>query len=573
MAVGIVTYRYAAEEMRVLKVSVLLPEKATFAQDSFPAVSPDGRRLAFAATADGKTSLWVRDLDSLASRPLAGTEGANGPFWSPDSRFLAFFAGRKLKKIDAVGGPALTLCDAANARGGSWSNAGVIVFTPNTAGGLFRVPEAGGSAVPLTGPDQALGENSHRWPWFLPDGRHFLYTARNSDSEKSAVYVADLDSKDRRRVLSANSNAVYAPPGYLLFVRERTLMAQPFDAAKTQTTGDPFPVAEQVDYIDVVIQGQFSSSRNGVLAYTSGALVARSPEQLTWFDRSGKALGTLGEAGGPEWAAISRDGNNVAVSRLDRQTSVRNLWLHDLTRGSASRFTFGLQDVSPIWSPDDSHIAFTSFHDGVPMLYQKATRSAAYEEVLDKTPGSRPLDWSRDGRYIIEGLNDPKTKNDIWVLPLFGNRKPFPYLRGDFNESFARLSPNGHWLAYQSDETKQNEVYVTGFPAPGGKLQISTNGGDRPVWSHDGKELFFIAADGKMMAVETASDGAKLSAGSPKPLFDAHIARPIGPNRNSGNGYDVARDGRFLIPIPVAGEEFASVPMTVVVNWTAGLKR
>jgi Tol biopolymer transport system component/predicted Ser/Thr protein kinase len=560
LALGVTYFGRTPERPRVLKLSVLPPEKATFSTTGVPAVSPDGRRLAFAATVDGKTSLWVRDLDSLTARPLAGTEGTGLPFWSPDSRFIAFFAGGKLKKIDVSGGPALTLCEAGNARGGSWSNTDVIVFTPNLASGLFRVPVTGGNATPVTAPDQALGETSHRWPWFLPDGRHFLYTARNDDPEKTTVYVADLDSKNRRRVLAANSNAVYSPPGYLLFVRERTLMAQPFDAVKAQTTGDPFPIAEQVDYLDVSIAGRFAVSQNGVLAYTSG--VVRSVQRLTWFDRFGKVAGTVGEPGDLNWPAISPDGNTVVVARRDPQTGVINLWLHDPARGTASRFTFNSgEDRVPVWSPDGSHIAFSSIRDGFLKLYQKATSGVAQDEALDKAQPRDPSDWSRDGHYIIEVARDPGTKADIWVLPLFGDRKPFPFLQTEFNEVGAKLSPNGQWLAYQSDETRRNEVYVQTFPTPGRRVQVSTNGGSSPVWSRDGKELFFIGADQKMMAVEVKNGG---KFGVPRALFDTRLGGlPF--------AFDVSKDGRFLIPTLV--EQAASVPMTVVVDWTAGLKK
>ena len=439
------------------------------------------------------------------------------------------------------------------------------MFAPTTTGGLFRVPAAGGAATPVTTLDQASGETSHRFPWFLPDGRHFLYLDRNADRDKSGVYVADLGSNTRRRVLDAPSNAVYSPPGYLLFLREQTLMAQPFDASNIQSTGGAVPIAERVDSVTKFTygQGQFSASQNGVLAYTSGG--AGQDRQLTWFDRSGKVVGTIGTPGDVSVPAISSDGTEVAFSRFDTQTSFYDLWLYDLARGSTSRFTFNSKsNTFPVWSPDGSHIVFQSTRDGVPNLYQKATSGTAQDEPLDRAArDTRPMDWSRDSRYIIEEIRDAKSYN-IWVLPLFGDRKPFPYLQNDFNERFAKLSPNGQWLAYVSDETKRNEVYVQSFSGTpsgaGGKWQVSTSGGNYPVWSRDGKELFFIGSDQKLMAVEVNS-GAKFEAGVPKPLFETRGA----------TSFDVSKDGRFLIATQT--EQSASTPITVVVNWMAGLKK
>jgi Tol biopolymer transport system component/predicted Ser/Thr protein kinase len=568
LALGYVAYKHVTEEARVLRFAVLPPEKTSFTGTA--AVSPDGRRLAFIATLDGKDSLWVRDLDSLVALPLTGTDGASYPFWSPDSRVIGFFANGKLKRIDASGGPALTLSDAPGPRGGSWSKNDVIVFTPNFTTGLSRVPAAGGSTTPATDLDSAASENAHRMPWFLPDGRHFLFTARNNDREKSAVYVGDLESKIRKRVLIATSNAMYVPAGYLLFLRERTLMAQPFDAGKAQTTGDAVPIAEQVGYDSLNLVGRFSASQNNVLVYTSGdAFIGGA--QLTWFDRSGKATGTVGIPGLIQWASISPDGKTVAADRIDSQTQFFDLWLHDLTRGTASRFTFSSKtNQYPVWSPDGSHIAFTSNRgrSGIGGVFQKASSGSVQVEALDETAYSkRADDWSRDGRYLIEesppGAGGSNTGSDIWVLPLFGDRKPFPYLQTEFNERFAKLSPDGRWLAYASDETKRLEIYVQTFPTPGGKWQVSTNGGDRPVWSRDGKELFYIGADQKMMVVDVTG-GAKFEAGAPKPLFDAHLA--------TGNTwFDVSKDGRFLIPAGL--EHSTSVPMTVAINWAARLKK
>jgi Tol biopolymer transport system component/predicted Ser/Thr protein kinase len=574
VALGVAEYRHAAEEKpRVLRFTVPPPGKTTFEVvnnviSSVPALSPDGRHLAFVANEDGRNSLWVRDLDSMAARALPGTDGALDPFWSPDSRVIAFFAGGKLKKIEVAGGPSVTVCDTLeNPRGGSWNQADFIVFASQSFSGLSRVAAAGGTATPLTQLDQTVPENSHRFPWFLPDGRHFLYLARSgTDPGKDAVYLGDLNSKTRQRVAAVSSNAVYVP-GYLLFLREQTLMAQPFDAAKARTTGDAVPIADQVDYIFSNRQAEFSASQNGVLAYTSGA--SGATYQLTWMDRSGKVLGTLGAPGGFSRPAISPDGNTVAVDRRDPGSGLTDVWLYDMMHGTNSRFTLGPQlgpqiNDAPVWSPDGGHIAFRANRDGVSNVYRRATTGAAQEEALDKAPRAKfPTDWSRDGRYIVEEmLAASSTLDDIWVFPLFGDRKPFPYLQTEFNERFAKLSPNGQWLAYQSDESRRYETYVQTFPKPGGKWQVSTNGGERPVWSRDGKELFYLSADGKMMAVEIKG-GQNFERGAPKPLFDVRL--------NAEAWFDVGKDGRFLVPVQI--EQAASAPMTVVVNWTAGLKK
>lgn len=550
------------EEPRVLKMSLLPPEKSALLGD-IPAVSPDGQRVAFAASLEGKASLWVRDLGSLEARALPGTEGASLPFWSPDSRFLGFFANGKLKKTEVAGGPVQTLCDAPAGRGGTWNRNDVIVFAPELLGGLFRVPAAGGTPVPVT----ALSEQEpwDRYPCFLPDGRHFIYDAYDQSRKAYIVYVADLESKTRRALMPAASNVVYAWPGYLLFLRDLTLMAQPFDAAKLQTTGDAVPVAEHIGYTAIDVRAFFSSSQNGVLAYhSSGALGMAINSQLTWFDRFGKVTGTIGAPGGLTGAAISPNGNSVATSRLDPQTGVFDIWLYDLARGTNSRFTSNSPyNTNPVWSPDGSHVAF---FDGT-FVNQRTTNGAGQDEILDRSTRLKTsVDWSKDGRYIIEQARaDSKTGSDIWVLPLFGDKKPFPYLQTNANEASAKLSPNGQWLAYQSDESKRNEIYVTSFPQPGGKLQISTSGGSFPVWSRDGKELFYVSADGKMTAVAVKT-GPKFDAGVPKPLFEVRTDLAA-----FGSVYDVSNDGRFLIPVPV--DQGATTPITVVVNWQAGLKK
>ncbi|HYL35145.1 MAG TPA: protein kinase [Bryobacteraceae bacterium] len=568
LGLGYLAYRHVTEETRVLRLTVLPPEKATADME---AVSPDGRRIVFVGMQEGRSELWVRELDSLSVRLLVGTEDATYPFWSPDSRAIGFFQAGKLKRIDAAGGPALTLCDAGNGRNGSWNRNGIIVFTPNVGSGIYRVAAAGGEATPVTALDRALGENAHRMPWFLPDGHHFLYTARNNDPDKNAIYVADLNSKDRKKILAASSNAVYASPGYLLFLRGATLMAQPFDASSAQTKGDAVPIAEQIRFDSLNLMGRFSVSQNGVLAYSSGSMTsgftggAVGGVQLTWFDRSGKVTGTVSQPGLIARPSISPDGRTVAFDRVD-QSGHTDIWLFDLARGTESRFTFDSPASQyPIWSPDGSRIAYSSARLGLPgVVLQKPVSGAGESEILDKSIlNARPMDWSRDGRYVFAHALDPKTNIDIWVLPQFGDRKAFSYLHTEFNEQWEKLSPNGQWLAYQSDETRRNEIYVQTFPKPEGKWQVSTDGGSRPLWSRDGKELFFIDPRRRMMAVEIQG-GAKFQAGGPKVLFDTRLA-------GGTTVFDVSKDGRFLVPVQV--EDTAAEPISVVINWTAGLKK
>ncbi|MBV8903133.1 MAG: PD40 domain-containing protein, partial [Acidobacteriia bacterium] len=567
LGLGYVAYRHTREEApRVARFSVLPPEKASLNAGSIPQISPDGRRIVMTASIDGQASasLWLRDLDALNGRILPETSGASYPFWSPDSRWVGFFADNKLKKIDVTGGTALTLCDAAGPRGGTWNQDDVIVYG-HYEGGLFRVPAAGGTPVALTEPDPAAGEFSHRYPWFLPNGHHLLYTARTGGLQKTRIYVESIDAKPgaktRKQIGAADSNAVYES-GYLLFVRERTLMAQPFDTSKIETTGDAVPIAEQVDYFFNNGLSHFSVSKNGTLVYISGA-GSGNKKQLTWFDRNGKSGRTVGMPADISSARISPDGSTVATAPAE-PTGGHDIWLHDLARGTDTRFTFGPGVTAyPVWSGDGSRIAFTAGGPTGGRRYAKASNGIGAAEEMDRDPrASRIDDWSRDGRYVIEDLIDPKTRSDVWVIPQFGDKKPFPYLNSEYVESNARLSPNGEWLAYMSDESRRPEVYVQNFPEHGGKWQISTNGGYFPVWSRDGRELYFIGYDRKLMAVEVKGDGKSFQASVPKPLFEmAALAQ-----------FDVSKDGRFLIQVPLQ-QAVTNVPLTVVLNWQAGLKR
>ena len=517
--------RRPAEERHVFKLQIQPPAKSELIS-SPPAISPDGRRITFVAVTEGDHRLWVRDLDSLESRLLPGAAGAGLPFWSPDSRTIGFFAGGYLKKIDAAGGPASSLCDAPGGHGGTWNRNGVIVFSPGFGTALFRVSSSGGKSVPLTTIDQAGGEAANIYPWFLPDGRHVLYLAVNTDRAKQGIRIADLDSTERRRILPSISNAAYAPPGFLVFARERTLMAMPFDAATAQATGEAFPIAENADnyFSSSNSRALFSVSSNGVLVYTTGGLVGGI--QLIWFDRSGKQVGTVGPPGQVNWPSISPDEKTVAVTRDDPQNGASDVWLYDLARGSSSRLTSHPKGSSmfPLWSPDGGYVGYSTDWDGERKLYRKAASGAGAEEVLyAPRPGIRADDWSRDGRYLVGEQGNAAGGGNLWVFPLFGDRKQYQFLRSEFYESRARISPDSRWLDYTSDRTGRYEVYITSFPTAGAQTQVSTGGGVSPVWSRDGKELFYLANPRQVMAVAIRA-GSHIEAGIPKLLFEANFA-------------------------------------------------
>jgi Tol biopolymer transport system component len=578
--VGFLHFRERPPEVQPIRFTLPPPEKTTFGDAM--ALSPDGTRLALIVKSEGKQSLWIRRLDSITAQPLAGSDGADYPFWSPDGRFIAFFADRKLMKIEASGGPATTLCDAPNGRRGAWNREGVIIFPPlaggsDTGGVLHRVSAEGGPSTPITALDQSRKEDAHRHPQFLPDGRHFLYYAQSlSKRENDSIYVDSLDSKpgsnNRKSLLKSNWMPAYVPAiggrgGYLLFIREGTLLAQRFNPDRLELSGEPVPVAERVTDPDPSGFAFYSVSMNGVLAHWTTGSVGT---QLVWFDRTGKQLGTVGEAGsyltGP---TFSPDQRRLVIERRNKAAGNSDLWLFDLSRKTASRFTFDPgMSRGGIWSPDGSRIVFNSNREGAFNLYEKAASGIGGEEqILKANSNAFPYDWSRDGRFIVYGELDPKTKGDIWVLPLEGDRKPFPFAQTAFDEGAAALSPDGRWLAYTSDESGKSEVYVrtfTGKPetaARGGKWLVSTNGGLLPIWRRDGRELYYIGDDLKIMAVDVKS-GPIFEAGTGLALFQAL----------ANNGLDVTADGqRFLLNAQIAGQRSETV--NVVLNWQAALKR
>jgi Tol biopolymer transport system component len=526
------------------------------------AVSPDGHLVAFLATsADGKSLLWVRSLDTLAAQALTGTEGAVRPFWSPDSRFLGFFAEGKLKKIEVSGGPPIALCDAPNDRGGTWSRDGMIVFAPAYPSALQKVSASGGvpTAATMLGP----GDFAQVRPFFLPDGRHFLYGVVTATSRVGGpIYLASLDSTEQRLLLKSDSNNVVYTQGYLLFLRETTLMAQPFDARRLLLTGEAFPIAEQIQTQGNPPSGVFSASANGVLAYQTGTGAAGS--QLVWIDRTGKRFGILGDSAAYGDLALSADGKRASVNILSQGGKGEDIWLYDVARGLRTRFTFGWDQLTSLWSPDGSRVVVNSRRKGHLDLYQKDASGAGTEEVLlEDNIDKYPQSWSPDGRFIL--YVGQASRNTLFVLPLSGDRKPVPFLNTQFNERPGQFSPDGRWVVYSSDESGRYEIYVAPFPGPGGKWQILTGGGLWPRWRHDGSEIFYLAPDNKLMAVAVNGKGPTFEVGEVKPLFQTRAT-------GTRYSYDVSPDGqRFLIN--TAPEQAASAPFTVVLNWTAALKK
>jgi Tol biopolymer transport system component len=517
----------------------------------------------------------LRRLDATSAQPLAGTDGAGSPFWSPDSRSVGFFAGGKLKRLDIGGGSPQTLADAVN-RGGAWSPDGTILFARTTASPLFRISASGGEPVAVTKLDK---QGSHRFPQFLPGGRQFLFYAQGTP-ETAGIYLGSLGSSETKRLAAADTAGVYAPNGWLLFIRAGTLLAQRLDLGRGELTGDPVTVADPVTFDVVTSAGAFSAPAGGLVAYRSGGAGQR---QLVWFDRSGKTLGTMGapdvdSLSGPR---LSPDGRRVATWRTVQSNT--DVWIVDATR--TTRFTFDVSsDYYPIWSPDGSRIAFDSNRKGHRDLYLKPSNGAGGEELLVESAQDKSAsDWSHDGRFLVYAGNDPQTSWDLWVLPMEGDpsagsgqgRKPFVFLKTNFDERQATFSPDGRWVAYMSSESGQYEIYVRPFSgtssgaAGGGQQQVSTSGGISPRWRADGKELYYIALDSKLMATPIAASGATINPGTPVALFQTRIYGG-GTATITGTNYDVSSDGRFLVNTAL---EEAGSPITLLQNWAPGLKK
>ncbi|NOT26566.1 MAG: serine/threonine-protein kinase [Acidobacteria bacterium] len=537
---------------------------ATGDPESF-ALSPDGRQIVFAATVDGASRLWLRSLAATTAQPLTGTEGGRHPFWSPDSRSIGFFATGALKRLDLEGSLPQTLAPVLAGQGGSWSPDGTIVFAPSVTSALMRVRAAGGPATAL-GPlaPQQIG---HVGPHFLPDGRHFLFTARGAP-EAGGIFVGTLDGDAPTRLVASDGTGVYLGSGWLLWVRAGALVAQQFDAARMVLTGEPMTLANGVPVSDYS-RSWVSVSAAGMVAYRTGEA---SQRQLRWFDRSGAARGTVGDPDATLWhPIISPDGHRVVVVRTVQGNL--DLWLRDGPR--SSRLTFSPQeDRFPVWSPDGARVVFRSIRTGQGDLYQKLINGAGTEErILASDQLKTPASWSADGRYLMYMSQDPETGTDLWVLPMEGERAPTVFLKTLFREAYGAFSPDGRWVAYQSDESGRPEVYVRPFDssdavpadsgASSGRWQVSTAGGILPRWRHDGKELYYLNPEGAMMAAPVTVTGSTFEPGAPMTLFPTRIYGG-GADVQQGRQYDVAPDGRFLInTVP----DVAAAPITLLQNW------
>ena len=552
----------APEPPQVVRFEVGYPEGLPVIDS--PKLSPDGRFLAYNATDDsGTEQIWLRPLNALEAQPMPGTEGAWRPFWAPDSRYLGFIADGKLKKIPVAGGPAQTICDAPTGADGTWSDDGTILYDGEGSDPIWRVSAGGGIPTPQLEATEDEAALQVGWPQFLPGSRNFLWV--NYEGSEPAVMLSSLDGGEAITVLAGQSRVEYAPPGHLLYVRDGTLVAQPFDADTGEITGEPVPLAEDLSIDDVGL-AHFSASRNGILAFRGGEA---GGAQLVWADLEGEIQGLEGEPGNVAATSLSRDGRWLAMGLSASAMDAADIWVRDLVRGVTSRFTFTDEsDINPIWDPEGNRIAYSSPHEGQDNMFIKTVGGTGEPELLMASEHSQyPSDWSSDGRFILYYDWDPESNWDIWYLDLEAPQLAGkPFLKSQFAEVRARFSPNGSWVAYQTNESGRAEIFVQPFPESGGKWQISTEGGSEPQWAPDGTALYYLAPDTNMMRVDVDT-GATFEAGIPEPVFQVSL-RQITLN----NRYLVAPDGeRFLLLGSLQGE--STPPTTIILNWPAELSR
>jgi eukaryotic-like serine/threonine-protein kinase len=539
------------------------------------ALGPDGHTIAAVGVSEsGKNkTLWLYDVGGQRPRELAETEGASFPFWSPDGKAVAFFADGKLKRVDIGGGPAQVICDAPAARGGTWNRKGVIVFSPSghLSGGLYRVSAAGGTPTAITKPDASHAVNTHRWPMFLPDGKHFLYLAANvsGQPDSDAIFVGSLESSDDSFLTKATGNPVYAAPGYLLFCREKTLFAQKFDTNKLKLSGEAVPLLKDVSSLPRILRNDYAASNGDVLVVQRGNDVSLS--RLVWRDRQGKETGSVGKPDVYANITLAPNGKAVAFDKTDQETQNSDVWTYDFERASSQRLTFdrGI-DAEPVWSPDGKKIIFSSTRTGPFRLYLKNADGSEEEKLLPLDPSDDAdeylTSWSPDAKHFLYDRDAGATRP--WVAELPG-LKTNPLFTAAETRKNAQFSPDGKWMAYTSNENGRWEIYVTSFPDLHGKWQVSNNGGTQPRWRGDGGELFYLAPDGKMMA-SPVTTGGHFDAGTPLSLFQANAREQVAGSELVM--YDVTRDGqRFLINTQM--ETTHSQSMMVILNWPVVLEK
>jgi eukaryotic-like serine/threonine-protein kinase len=527
------------------------------------AVSPNGHTIAVVGReSERKNLLWIYEPGSREATSIANTEGANFPFWSPDGRSVGFFAEGRLKRVDIAGGPVQTLSEAPTGRGGAWNKDGVILFTPSgqLGTGLYRIAATGGTPTQVTFPDREHGEDSHRWPSFLPDGIHYLYLAMDLSGRKlrSLIYVGSLDSKEKRLITPATANAAYAEPGYLLFYRNQTLFAQRFDAKKFELSGEATPILTDLRYLSRIARAVFASSESGLLVAQQGSDTGIS--QMLWFDRKGRQVGVASKPGEYGNVSLAPNGKFVAADVMDPDSQNTDVWTYDLATESSKRLTFDPAiDSSPVWSPDSGRIVFCSDRAQRFNLYLKDATGAQEEKVIPQEgPDRYPTDWSHDGKYVLY-----ERGTDLWFVTLPSLSSSL-YLKGLSTPRAGHFSPDGKWVAYASNESGRWEVYVTSFPEAHGKWQVSNAGGEEPRWRNDGKEFYYLAPDGKIMATPVTV-GANFDAGTPVALFQANPRELVATSEQSS--YDVSKDGeKFLINTQL---KTAMTPMSIVMNWAA----
>jgi serine/threonine protein kinase len=556
---GVLYWDELSQPKPEVRSHILPPDKVVFSNDS--TISPDGTRIAFSGySTDGSSSysLWIRSLDSLSAKEIPGTQNASWPFWSPDGHYLGFWSDGKLKKFDVRGGAVEIICDSVNFRGGTWNRDGTILFSPFAE--IQRVSSTGGT--PQTVLKLSPNERLYRWPWFLPDGRHFLFYLQARDQNATGIYVGSLDSTERRFLLRTDYHAVFSS-GYLFFARDQTLQAQAFDLRELRFKGSPLVVAEGMGTNSGLHHAQFSVSASGTVAYFPGPRGEGWPMVL--LDRNGKQVGSVSQTATYFHPRFSPDGKRVAVAFQDARGRGQDIWIIDLVRGTHNRLTFeGAQN--PVWSPDGNTVYYNSARSSGVQIYARASNGAGSERLVlqNEVGGVPPLDISRDGRFLLYQLS---VSGETWALPLFGDRKPFPFICSSGSESRnAAFSPDGKFVSYISNESGVPQLYITTFPEADAKWQVSTNGASHAVWRPDGKELYYRGSR-EMIAVEIHEAGNAIELGRSKVIF------PLEPPREANNAqFDISPDGaRFIVPLSALFDP--SRHMVLITNWRAESKK